>query len=93
MISVYGNKKLAYLKNLINRACDEQIEFSEDHNNVDLIVSDRLYAGINHLSTPMIIWGEEPDENDLAEVNKVIKKISYDKMHKKLVKCTHLPAI
>nr|WP_315528554.1 helix-turn-helix domain-containing protein [Carnobacterium maltaromaticum] len=93
LISVYGNKKLAYLQNLINRSNEEHLEFSEDYNNVDLIVSDRLYAGISQLNTPMIIWGEEPDENDLAEVNKVIKKISFDKMHKKLVKYTHFPAI
>ena len=40
-----------------------------------------------------VLLQEEPDENDLAEVNKVIKKISFDKMHKKLVKYTHFPAI
>lgn len=91
LISMHGSKYLPHLKNLIRYSNNEEIEFSTDYKDADLIISDRLYERISDIKTPLVIWGEKPTDNELTEVNQIIKKVSFERQQEHFKMLKHLP--
>ncbi|WP_245617913.1 helix-turn-helix domain-containing protein [Carnobacterium gallinarum] len=85
LISIHGNKEMGRLERLIRQTSGGyNIEFADQLENVDLIVSDRMYAGIVNQEATIIIWGENPNENEVLSINLAIKEILLLKVKKNI---------